>query len=733
MPTSSLNNSFAKEYIELNKRLARTMTIKSQASNDILNDFIIMKYGATAVDKYDPTSWKYYLNICGLYHSLDTQMLITSLDTLEEIVFSKENLAIHTATAKAYQYGTRYYYSLLNKYPLQNQLIMGILYPADMERAIDAEDGSILAYPDGLVEEQEITLLEELEAFIKRYLVRWNVQAFGLTDSLYNASYHAVLYLNLLPKLLNLRLKRCKTYEAHSFHIRMYLSSHGRLDRFMPYMTLKQCLYLYREINYIDRNSGKVEQLAELIDKLLTDRQIPVSEYSVRQLSNFDDGYYPEVTSRRKPINMQYNAPEMSYLPVDALYSKEEQLAYGNPRYYAKNAARDTYRFKTSVSSVIQSKDLESAMVDYNNAVPDPLDDVLIREWAYMANKGLYNVVITFRDPKSSELVSLYAVDAFAYMYYVSLMSVGVKVTEFPHYFNLKARKNPVPTVNDLLKVTDGKHKGMLEIATSLVTGQPKLTQCLSTTAFYEKALAIYNESRRHWFITSAIEDLYKRGQVDGMIHQLYEDEILKLDVSSSNIAEWLKSKNLEPYDYDYAQAQELIFNIFESSTGYSVDPTKVLKNIQKAMLAILTQLSSYSIQFIREINDSDLIPLNWPASRVGDIRATVGTEADIPLDTKVLEAKARASEVAAIDTGVTKVEAVEYKPATDTVAVDVPLTVVNYGTVGFECQVPIPSFNLSATYPGYVDAVSDQSAYYGKELFMALSDEQKNNIKSIW
>jgi hypothetical protein len=35
-------------------------------------------------------------------------------------------------------------------------------------------------------------------------------------------------------------------------------------------------------------------------------------------------------------------------------------------------------------------------------------------------------------------------------------------------------------------------------------------------------------------------------------------------------------------------------------------------------MVEMFTQLSSYSIQVIREINDSALIPLNWAAIRVG-------------------------------------------------------------------------------------------------------------------
>ena len=84
-------------------------------------------------------------------------MYVGSLDTLETILFSKENLELHPLTRESYQFGTRYYYNLLNKYPNQEFLIKGILYPCDINKAIEAEDGEILSYQSDLVEEQEET------------------------------------------------------------------------------------------------------------------------------------------------------------------------------------------------------------------------------------------------------------------------------------------------------------------------------------------------------------------------------------------------------------------------------------------------------------------------------------------------------------------------------------------------------------------------------------------------
>ena len=122
-----MDSKFLQNYIDDNRKLAKTIVIKSSITAELINNDIRLKNNSYIIDELDMSSWKYYMNISGLYHPLDEPMVITSLDTLEEITFNKENLAIHTATAKAYQFDSRYYYSLVNKYPNQVQLILGIL------------------------------------------------------------------------------------------------------------------------------------------------------------------------------------------------------------------------------------------------------------------------------------------------------------------------------------------------------------------------------------------------------------------------------------------------------------------------------------------------------------------------------------------------------------------------------------------------------------------------------
>lgn len=632
-----METNFLKLYLDANKTLAKTLVVKSQASIDSINDYLKLQFGTAAVDLYDPTSWKYYRHIAGEYHPTDESMTITSLDTLESIVFSKATLAVHVETAKAYSYGTRYYYSLLDQYPEQEQLILGILYPCDIQVAIDAEDGSILSYPKSLVEPQELTLITELEGYIKRYLIRWHVKAFGLSDTLYNTAQMAVMYLNILPRLLNLRLNRCHTNEVHSFHIREYLASHGRLDRYLPYLTLKQALYLYRNIRYIERNSGKVEQFKELVDHILTERRIPLNEFTVRQLASFDDQYYSDINIRRKAVNPQFNVPEKTYFDTTELFDKEAPLVYNNPSYLDQYDLKIVKTLQASSSSVLQSKDLESSMVDYGDMVPDTLESVLLHTWAHLANKGIYTAVINFKDPKTLRDYQLSVEDAYIYMLYVSCQSIGLNIDILPYVINIKQRRIELPSIQQLTAITPDRY-ALSSVAQRLLSGQPSIGLVQSVNGFFNLGHAIYEEALYHWYLLSNTHHLEIRGYIQGMIHQLYEVEYLTLTSGTMPMNQWLFNHNLPEYSYDTAQANELIKVLFKTATGLNTDNTKLLSNIQKALVGVLKELSSYSVQFITEINQSKIIPAYWAAIRVGRSYGALAHQPYVEANVRVIE-----------------------------------------------------------------------------------------------
>lgn len=611
--------SAVQQYINDTIMLARSLSIKSEIAATRLNEWVVNKYGEGSVDKNQPRTWKYYLNICGQYHFSDRMMKVISLDTQEEIDFTPENMRIHTATAEAYKYGTRYYFSLVRRFPDQEFLILAVTNPADMDVAVNAEDGTILAYYQNYVEPQESTLIYELEQYIKAYIARYTVVGFNNIWKNYPVLNLATMYSSLPAQIMNIRLGAVKTEKTHSFHIGQYLASHQRLDKYIPYMTLKQKLYLYHNIDHIEKYAGFNETFEELIQWILTDRFIPLSSYSVRQLQEFTDDLYPEIRARRVPINPTVNSGSAEYLPMQALYNKESRLEPGNEKYLQDNLSAITHKLSTDDSSVIQTKDLESSMIDYTDAVPDTLPEVLLRQWIYMSGSGLYNVAVNFNDPETGDPISLLSKDALIYYCYVYMTAMGKEPEFVPDIVNVKYRLHPRPPVSLLYRdVLKDRFLDLKDIANELVSAQPIITQCFSISAFFKLNYKIYEECQKQWKLKASINDPLKRGIVAKMISRLFGITCLQMAPPNTSMGAWLEEKGLSKFEGTYQDGLKYCQTIFAAATGYIVDDTKSLRNIQKAMVEMFTQLSSYSIQVIREINDSAVIPLNWAAIRIG-------------------------------------------------------------------------------------------------------------------
>ena len=297
----SLN--YYKLYVNQVLDLSKTMVIKVEAVADSINERLKATYG-NVFDVDDKRTWKYYLNLSGQYHSTDKKIYVTSLDTLQTIEFSRDTLAIHRATAKAYEYGTRYYRELLSQYPEYEQFILGALYPVNIEQTINAEDFTVVGYPTNLIEDNEVSLVDNINKWLYGFKERWYNRQFNLTDTNYISAFLAVMFLQLPPLIISLRLRSCKTPEAHSFHVREYLESHGMLDVYLSNMTRKQALFFYRNINYIERNSGKRETFEWLIEKVMTDRNLPISEFNMHHdIASMPEANTPKAMFRKRLLN----------------------------------------------------------------------------------------------------------------------------------------------------------------------------------------------------------------------------------------------------------------------------------------------------------------------------------------------------------------------------------------------------------------------------------------------
>lgn len=622
-----MTSNYYAVYIEKVRALAATLVIKTADAADAINKGIAGEYGSNAVNSLDPRTWKYYLNLSGEYHPLDTVMTVTSLDTQEEISFTKDNLRIHRATARAYVYGTRKYLELVARYPTQVALINGVLYPVDIDYAIDADDGTILGWPADLIEVNEYTLMERLQEWVHNMRARWWNPQYGVSDELYLPAFLGILYLGLVPAILNLRLESCKTNEAHSYHVREYLGSHGIPDEYLVFLTTKQALWLYRNIAYIERNSGQQNVFEWCTEHIMTERRLPLDRYVMRHdLSEMPDAITPTLAFERTSVNMDFVAGNDPVITLGQLLNKERSLALQNPIYVDEDQSEINEQLTTSTANVLPTKVLESQMVDYSDSTPHTLEDTLLNHWIFLASKsGYYTPYIRVTDAKTGEPIPMTVKEAVVFMIYAVCKSELVTPIDIPLIAARRVQRIPTPSVDELYSVCDHSivPREVIEAAWSI---QPEIVPMISTEAFLEKGQEIFVAANKQRDLVAYQEEYRRRGYVAGAVEQLYSTNLCEVaDEAGQTFHDWFTLRNIAYQDYTTDEWGLMYLDVIKKATGLDLVNTQSLKALQAAMVSLLARLSAYNVQFLAEINQSGLRVVDWPIMRVGDFRIEGG------------------------------------------------------------------------------------------------------------
>lgn len=605
--------------------LAKTMTIKCLAVAYTINDELRLM--GHSVNDVDPTTWKYYVNMAGRYHSLDTMMTVVSHDTLQTIEFTIENLRIHLATAEAYKFGTRSYKELVSRYPEQETLILGILNPVDMDVAIGADDGTILYYDTALVEDNEANLIEKLQTWIYGVFSRWHVKAYQLTDDLYIPSMLMMVY-NFIPiTVMNIRNANCHTRFAHSFHIREFLASHGKLHHFIDYMTKTQMLWLYRNIRYIHRNAGKQDTMDWLVDNILTARGLPLAEWRMtHNLEDMpDDELYPKVEFVRSPLNFGRHLAGIDTKTIEDMLDDEQPVARGNARVQDEAEIEIRLQMETSIRNSYMTKVLESAILDLTDAQPFTFASYILNHWLYLSHIGKYNSFINYDDPRTGAQMTLSTKDAFLVFLFAINKRFGLVLPQIPTIQADLVRKIPMPTREELRNLTERRYVTE-EILDTYYSVLKPIPTYISIAGFRNGMRQEYDGLMKQWFVWSQLENYMQRGQAEVAGLHFYQDFTCNLGEEGS-YEDWFAERSLEYWDYNELECEILAGVILTKATGADLHEEISLAEMQAALLRLMSRLSSYTVQYLQDINTSPVKVLGWNATRVGDVDGEVEAE----------------------------------------------------------------------------------------------------------
>lgn len=591
--------------------LVGSLVVKLSPVADKLNDHAEMLGFATSSDK---STWRYYKHLAGEYHDADTPMMVTSLDDGTEIVFDKTVLSLHKKTRSVFNNTPAYVKQLMLKYPIQSNLVRGILNPVDKATAIAAAEGTILMYDTTLVESQELSIISDMERMIRSYLYQYMMESLALTDEYFVAVKITDLFAQLVPWTMALRFSYVHTAQAHSFYIRMYLASHGHLDEFMPYLTTQQLMYLYRNVRYIENNVGKQSTHDDLVKNLMSVRAIPVYEYRLKHKAIDLEGTtlqpLPVFVREKVNLNTAIESRNVDEWPIADIIRKEIPAARDNTLYVDNYITETRDDMAMSSISNLPTKILEAAAVDPEDLQPFKLIDVLISELIHLAADGKYIGYVEVMNPVSGAPMKLSIKDAFVlflYSYYAG--KHGIYMETVPSVLAIDVAKFQwIPDAEYRKLLPDNPWGRWDDDIDYFMNGQHELINPITTAEdFMDLCVEVVNRKRARYEYVYRGDRLPDIAARRALFNHSYTD--ITRSFASANYktyAEFLRYIGLDPTEMIDETWLDLAHTVLDAVTHFETEGIISLREIQSAMVRLFKRLSSYTIQFIETITSTD-------------------------------------------------------------------------------------------------------------------------------
>lgn len=647
-----MSNLYFEVYRDDTMRLVRSIVIKFEACATILNERLAEE--GIIADPTEPTTWKYYMNMAGEYHSSDTMMRVRSMDTLEIIDFTKDNLEIHRATAREYYPGSIYYNNLAFLYPDQTSLINGIIFPIDIQHAIDSKDGEVLYYDPTYIDENEDNLPHEIQDWVTVTYERWYNQQYNISDDLYFTGLLGNLYSQLPLAVMLIRLRNARTPRAHSFFIREALASNSRLDEFMPYLDKGQQLHLYRDINWYERNWGKEDTWNRLVDNILTPRGIPLIWYNIRQnSSDMPEQMNPKAELVKLDVNFPIVKPNQDKIELSELLAREDPLARDNAINREDAEREDTEAIIVDKFSSLPTKVLDSEVIDRSTSSVRSHMNVLLNEWLDLSTRGKYRAYILVPHPRTGELLSLSVKDAFILMLYAYIQYWEWDVPNIPTAIAYEVLRDPLPTLNELKTYVSNRvvPQGVL---TAIQDRVYPMRNYISTEQFYLDATRAHKSYIRLWELYSFQQNKDARAQTENAVKANYMNRRCTFVEETTSFDDYFLRKGIDVRDLRKTEYGTLVTDCINIATGSNLFKVITLGDVQRELLRLMKRLSSFPLQYLRNVAYTNFHVIGNVGIRVGDYLTEATNEVRVNVgDTTVMTYTTSAKNTVKITAGI--------------------------------------------------------------------------------
>lgn len=593
-------------------KLASSVLVKYDAIALCINNELIATYGTKAVDQENPLSWKYYRNVCGLYHSTDTIMKVKSLDTQETIIFNKDTLnsGSHNLTREAYRFGSIFYNRLINKYPAQRDLIHGIVLPGDYDTILDVPDMTILNYDSRLVETYEYSLMQKLQEELFGYWRRWEGKNFVLTNDLFVATQVAEIYTNIVKLLLAIRFENALSSQAHSFFIKTKLASCLNMDKYYTTLTRPQLIFLYSNIDYIIAHAGSNGNLEFLLTNLLSGTNLDAYSLDMRQDNEgmIVDGdiysYTPTPKFKKTSITTgiekttQYGMNYVTNLFLnetrDDSEETAEQFTIENDMLTNSSNAKLLTKLITIEPNITESES------DYE------VNDIALIHWIYWSLTHQYGRTISFQPIGSDHTYSLNNWQAIHLFIYLTSLLNGNVLTSCPEFKLVNIFKKPDDVATTKAKVD--MHILPEDEVEAMCNLYPNISYPISgANEFTSTIRAICTAQKKNELKLKSMFDFDKRAFAMNVIRDHY------ICVYIEGSPDYSYKNFLDDFDVDFKNntVEEIITMIgmiFTASTGFYIFTSDTIVKQIATIKSLLKKLSSYTTLIATDLNTPNII-----------------------------------------------------------------------------------------------------------------------------
>ena len=205
--------------------------------------------------------------------------------------------------------------------------------------------------------------------------------------------------------------------------------------------------------------------------------------------------------------------------------------------------------------------------------------------------------------------------------------------------------------------------------------------------------------------------DLFQYAELQLATGRFYADIPVDMD-HGQDYNKWLRTRGLSFDGYTPLELDEIMMSIINQVTGLKLRTSLTLEDVQKAMLGIMSQLSSYNVQFVQKINQSAVVMFDWGHVRWHYSGGTAKHVLRLPATLALpMELYGRAKLYQAIDVSGVTIRALDQRSSHELsmeIGVDFALSGIN--------QRFASAINLGVNVDMVVPDVIDLSIYNGKD-----------------